>query len=197
MTSKKDFIEKYYSSDIFNLTQNIPNQKYNIKTLPHRNRSSLENTKEEIFNIHKRQKIKRNPEKEKYMSNSCQKRRRNYEHIYGSDIFNLKSKSVERRKEKHHMPNITNRSTFFEEMKNNEEYTKDFKEYTREKRGDDKYNKTENKNNFDENNFRYHKKRAFKIETEKNNPKIIHRNENNKTLNYPKRHPLKNNHNFY
>ena len=190
MSSKKDFIEKYYFSDIFNLTQNTPNQKYNIKTLPHRNRSTLENTKEEIFNIHKRQKIKRNPEKEKYMSNSCEKRRRNYEHIYGSDIFNLKSKSVERRKEKHHMPNITNRSTFFEEMKNNEEYSKDFKEYTREKRGDDKYNKTENKNNFDENNFRYHKKRAFKIETEKNNPKIIHRNENNKTLNYPKRHPL-------
>ena len=47
MSSKKDFIEKYYSSDIFNLTQNTPNKKYNIKTLPHRNRSTLENTKEE------------------------------------------------------------------------------------------------------------------------------------------------------
>ena len=191
MSLKKDFFEKYYSSDIFNLNHDSQIEKPEPRQNRHRNRSTLDDTKEEVFNIQRRKKINRNPEKEIYMNHSCERRRKNYEHIYGSDIFNLKSKSVERRKERQHMPHITNRSTFFEEMKNNEEYVKEFKEYTKEKRGENIYDKKEDKNNFDENNLRYNqKKRRIKKEEEKNNIKIIHRNDNANELNFRKKHPL-------
>ena len=172
MSLKKDFFEKYYSSDIFNLNHDSIIEKPEQRPNRHRNRSTLDDTKEEVFNIQRRKKINRNPEKEIYMNHSCERRRKNYEHIYGSDIFNLKSKSVERRKERQHMPHITNRSTFFEEMKNNEEYVKEFKEYTKEKRGENICDIKAEKNNIDENNLRYNpKKRRIKKKKKKNNIK--------------------------
>jgi len=133
MTSRKDLIGKYSHSDIFNLIQKPSFKKEKQKR--NLNRSNLENTKEQIFNIGKEKRISRKFNKDERISHSTEKRKKNYEKIYGSDIFNLRSKSVERRKGRLHMPNITNRSTCFEEMKNNEEYLKDFQEYTKEKRG--------------------------------------------------------------
>lgn len=190
MASRKYILGKYRSSDIFNLVDDstIGETKPKLRL----NRSTLENTKEQVFNIGKEKRISRNVEKDLYRNHSAEKRKINYDKIYGSDIFNLKSKSVERRKERHHMPNINNRSTFFEEMKNNEEYVKNFKEYTKEKRGyfnDEKHNKSVEERNIYENNIRYIKKRGFNVETEKDNH-IIHRNKNNNELNFKKKHPL-------
>ena len=190
MASRKYILGKYRSSDIFNLVDDstIGETKPKLRL----NRSTVENTKEQVFNIGKEKRISRNVEKDLYRNHSAEKRKINYDKIYGSDIFNLKSKSVERRKERHHMPNINNRSTFFEEMKNNEEYVKNFKEYTKEKRGyfnDEKHNKSVEERNIYENNIRYIKKRGFNIETEKDNH-IIHRNKNNNELNFKKKHPL-------
>ena len=190
MASRKYILGKYRSSDIFNLIDDFTM----VETKPklRLNRSTLENTKEEVFNIGKEKRISRNVQKDLYRNHSAEKRKLNYDKIYGSDIFNLKSKSVERRKERHHMPNITNRSTFFEEMKNNEEYVKNFKEYTREKRGyfnENQKNKSVEERNIYDNNIRYIKKRGFDVENEKDNH-IISRNKNNNELNFKKKHPL-------
>ena len=155
MASRKYILGKYRSSDIFNLIDDSTMGETKPKL--RLNRSTLENTKEEVFNIGKEKRISRNVQKDLYRNHSAEKRKLNYDKIYGSDIFNLKSKSVERRKERHHMPNITNRSTFFEEMKNNEEYVKEFKEfkeYTKEKRGENICDKKEDKNNIDEYNVK-------------------------------------------
>ena len=190
MASRKYILGKYRSSDIFNLIDDSTMGETKPKL--RLNRSTLENTKEEVFNIGKEKRISRNVQKDLYRNHSAEKRKLNYDKIYGSDIFNLKSKSVERRKERHHMPNITNRSTFFEEMKNNEEYVKNFKEYTREKRGyfnENKNNKSVEERNIYDNNIRYIKKRGFDVENEKNNH-IISRNKNNNELNFKKKHPL-------
>ena len=190
MSSRKYILGKYRSSDIFNLIDDSTMGETKPKL--RLNRSTLENTKEEVFNIGKEKKISRNVQKDLYRNHSAEKRKLNYDKIYGSDIFNLKSKSVERRKERHHMPNITNRSTFFEEMKNNEEYVKNFKEYTREKRGyfnENKNNKSVEERNIYDNNIRYIKKRGFDVENEKDNH-IISRNKNNNELNFKKKHPL-------
>ena len=190
MASRKYILGKYRSSDIFNLIDDSTMGETKPKL--RLNRSTLENTKEEVFNIGKEKRISRNVQKDLYRNHSAEKRKLNYDKIYGSDIFNLKSKSVERRKERHHMPNITNRSTFFEEMKNNEEYVKNFKEYTREKRGyfnENKNNKSVEERNIYDNNIRYIKKRGFDVENEKDN-NIISRNKNNNELNFKKKHPL-------
>ena len=190
MSSRKYILGKYRSSDIFNLIDDSTMGETKPKL--RLNRSTLENTKEEVFNIGKEKRISRNVQKDLYRNHSAEKRKLNYDKIYGSDIFNLKSKSVERRKERHHMPNITNRSTFFEEMKNNEEYVKNFKEYTREKRGyfnENKNNKSVEERNIYDNNIRYIKKRGFDVENEKDN-NIISRNKNNNELNFKKKHPL-------
>ena len=190
MASRKYILGKYRSSDIFNLIDDSTMGETKPKL--RLNRSTLENTKEEVFNIGKEKRISRNVQKDLYRNHSAEKRKLNYDKIYGSDIFNLKSKSVERRKERHHMPNITNRSTFFEEMKNNEEYVKNFKEYTREKRGyfnENQKNKSVEERNIYDNNIRYIKKRGFDVENEKDNH-IISRNKNNNELNFKKKHPL-------
>ena len=190
MASRKYILGKYRSSDIFNLIDDSTMGETKPKL--RLNRSTLENTKEEVFNIGKEKKISRNVQKDLYRNHSAEKRKLNYDKIYGSDIFNLKSNSVERRKERHHMPNITNRSTFFEEMKNNEEYVKNFKEYTREKRGyfnENQKNKSVEERNIYDNNIRYIKKRGFDVENEKDNH-IISRNKNNNELNFKKKHPL-------
>ena len=189
MASRKEYFGKYCSSDIFNLIQKSP--LYEIKPKIRLNCSTLENTKEDLFNIRKEKRINRNENKDIYFSSSAEKRKINYEKIYGSDIFNLKAKSVERRNGRHHMPNIANKSTCFEEMKNNEEYIKEFKQYTKEKRGDDnnKYNiKTIENNN--KNEFNYIKRRTTDIGSENNN-KIINRNKNSNSIqNFRKKHPL-------
>ena len=187
MASRKDLLGKYFSSDIFNLIQksSLAESKPRLKM----NRSTLENTKEKVFNIGKEKRISRNSNKELYVNNSAEKRKIFYDKIYGSDIFNLRSKSVERRNGKHYMPNINNKSTFFEEMKNNEEYVNNIKEYTKQKRGDIYDNKTNIEDNVDENHIRYIKKRRLDIETEKNNDNLS-RNKSINIIDFRKKHPL-------
>ena len=183
MTSRKDFMQKYYFSDIFNLIDESSMGKTKPKL--RLNHSSLEITKEDVFNIGKEKRISRNENKEIYSNHSVEKRKNNYEKIYGSDIFNLRAKSVERRNGRHHMPQISNRSTCFDEMKNNEEYIKNFKEYIKEKRGEVDINKNNIKtvDNNDENEIRYIKNKRGNIEKEKT-AEIISRNENNNILNF-------------
>ena len=145
MASRKDILNKYFASDIFN--QN-PNPNYGMATPDrpklHLNRSTLENTKEEVFNIGKEKRIirnknRKNEEKEPILSHSVEKRRKNLTRIYGSDIFNTrKANSIERRRGKQKLENARNKSTCFEEMKNNDEYSKDLKFYTKEHRGEKK-----------------------------------------------------------
>lgn len=189
MASRKEYFGKYYSSDIFNLIQKSPIDETKPKL--RLNRSTLENTKEDLFNIRKEKRINRNENKDIYFNNSAEKRKINYEKIYGSDIFNLRAKSVEKRNGRHHMPNIANKSTCFEEMKNNEEYIKEFKQYTKEKRGDDdnKYNiKTMENNN--KNELKYIKRRKTDIESQNNKGLINHNKNSNSILNFRKKHPL-------
>ena len=189
MASRKEYFWKYYSSDIFNLIQKSPIDETKPKL--RLNRSTLENTKEDLFNIRKEKRINRNENKDIYFNNSAEKRKINYEKIYGSDIFNLRAKSVEKRNGRHHMPNIANKSTCFEEMKNNEEYIKEFKQYTKEKRGDDdnKYNiKTMENNN--KNELKYIKRRKTDIESQNNKGLINHNKNSNSILNFRKKHPL-------
>ena len=189
MASRKEYFGKYCSSDIFNLIQKSP--LYEIKPKIRLNRSTLENTKEDLFNIRKEKRINRNENKDIYFSSSAEKRKINYEKIYGSDIFNLKAKSVERRNGRHHMPNIANKSTCFEEMKNNEEYIKEFKQYTKEKRGDDdnKYN-IKTMENINKNELKYIKRRKTDIESQNNKGLINHNKNSNSILNFRKKHPL-------
>ena len=56
------------------------------------NHPTYDRTKEDVFNISQEKRIrrsvdKRNPEKKLVMSRSAIRRRDNYDHIYGSDIF--------------------------------------------------------------------------------------------------------------
>ena len=189
MASRKEYFGKYYSSDIFNLIQKSPIDETKPKL--RLNRSTLENTKEDLFNIRKEKRINRNENKDIYFNNSAEKRKINYEKIYGSDIFNLRAKSVEKRNGRHHMPNIANKSTCFEEMKNNEEYIKEFKQYTKEKRGDDdnKYN-IKTMENINRNELKYIKRRKTDIESQNNKGLINHNKNSNSILNFRKKHPL-------
>ena len=189
MASRKEYFGKYYSSDIFNLIQKSPIDETKPKL--RLNRSTLENTKEDLFNIRKEKRINRNENKDIYFNNSAEKRKINYENIYGSDIFNLRAKSVEKRNGRHHMPNIANKSTCFEEMKNNEEYIKEFKQYTKEKRGDDdnKYN-IKTMENINKNELKYIKRRKTDIESQNNKGLINHNKNSNSILNFRKKHPL-------
>ena len=189
MASRKEYFGKYYSSDIFNLIQKSPIDETKPKL--RLNRSTLENTKEDLFNIRKEKRINRNENKDIYFNNSAEKRKINYEKIYGSDIFNLRAKSVEKRNGRHHMPNIANKSTCFEEMKNNEEYIKEFKQYTKEKRGDDdnKYN-IKTMENINKNELKYIKRRKTDIESQNNKGLINHNKNSNSILNFRKMHPL-------
>ena len=143
MASRQDVFNKYYASDIFNQNPqyvNAPAQ--NPK--PRLNRSCLESTKEDVFNIGKERRIQRNfnnnePRKVQPTCASVEKRKQNYDKIYGSDIFNSrKASSIERRRGRQQIPNATNRSTCFDGMKNNDEYSNDLKYYTKQHRAEKK-----------------------------------------------------------
>ena len=143
MASRQDVFNKYYASDIFNQNPqyvNAPAQ--NPK--PRLNHSCLESTKEDVFNIGKERRIQRNfnnnePRKVQPTCASVEKRKQNYDKIYGSDIFNSrKASSIERRRGRQQIPNATNRSTCFDGMKNNDEYSNDLKYYTKQHRAEKK-----------------------------------------------------------
>jgi len=142
MSNRSDIYRKYYDSDIFNTNPNytkatVPNPK------PKLNRPTYESTKEDVFNIGKEKRIKRNinknEENNQILSRSAAKRKNNYDKIYGSDIFNNgRPTSTERRRGVKQIPNATNQSTYLKEMGNNDEYVKDLKYYTSQHRAEKK-----------------------------------------------------------
>ena len=73
MASRKEYFGKYYSSDIFNLIQKSPIDETKPKL--RLNRSTLENTKEDLFNIRKEKRINRNENKDIYFNNSAEKKK--------------------------------------------------------------------------------------------------------------------------
>ena len=150
MSNRNDIYKKYYDSDIFNI-----NPKYSkvepqvVRTKPKTrvDHPTLENTKEEVFNIGKERRIRRNRpnrETENFRNNSvinrsAVKRKKDYDRIYGSDIFNQRrAASTERRRGVKQLPNVTNKTTLLNEIGDNEEYVNDLKYYTRQHRGEKK-----------------------------------------------------------
>ena len=125
---KSDAYIKYYSSNIFNLNSNnneIEPSKYNRK----RKHIHLPiNTKENLFNIGKQKRIKRDILKNKnILSKSVEKKHRNPRE---SDIFFLKkSNSCERRKGVKFIPDILNKKTALYELRNIDDYNNYIKDY--------------------------------------------------------------------
>ena len=141
MSSRKDIFKKYYASDIFNQNPNF--EVSSPKPKLRHNNSCLENTKEDVFNIGKEKRIHRNLgknfQKKEPKCISAEKRKENYDKIYGSDIFNRREVArLERRKGKQQIPNATNKSCCFDEFRDDEEYTKDLIYYTKQHRGEKK-----------------------------------------------------------
>ena len=144
MYTRQDVFDKYYKSDIFNTSDtNIKSGKRKAVIRP--NFPTLESTKEDVFNVGRERRIQRSrnkypnePENNTGLNLSVDKRKKNYDKIYGSDIFNRKSSSVERRKGIKLIPNTTNKSKCFDEMINNEEYINELKYYTRTHRSEKK-----------------------------------------------------------
>ena len=127
--SKKDTYMKYLGSDIFNLNQNEIKKEAYETAKGRKIHPRIENTKEDLFNIGKKKRIKRNILKnEEILSKSVEKKHKNY---YGdSDIFFQKHPtSCERRKGVKFVPSILNKSTYLYENRNLEEYANDLKDY--------------------------------------------------------------------
>lgn len=139
MNRRNQVYQRYYESDIFNnnpahLSMTVEPPKITLNANYH---PTFENTKEDVFNISKTQRIKRDKEITPIeRSQSAIRRRKIYDGVYGSDIFNRqRAHSTERRRfggiDRDKKRNISN---CFEEMKNDEEYVKDLKEYQGEHR---------------------------------------------------------------
>ena len=141
MSSRKDIFKKYYASDIFNQNPNF--EVSSPKPKLRHNNSCLENTKEDVFNIGKEKRIHRtlgkNLPKKEAKCVSLDKKKEHYDKIYGSDIFNTRQVTyMEKRRGKQQIPNVTNKSSCFDEMRNNDEYSKDLIYYTKEHRAEKK-----------------------------------------------------------
>ena len=125
---KSDAYIKYYSSNIFNLNSNN-NEIEPGKYIRQRKQIHLPiNTKENLFNIGKQKRIKRDILKNKnILSKSVEKKRRNPRE---SDIFFLKkSNSCERRKGVKFIPDILNKKTALYELRNIDDYNNYIKDY--------------------------------------------------------------------
>lgn len=138
MTSKKDIYAKYYTSNIFDTSPTEPQSKSKNPRV-RETQPNFEKTKDDIFNIEPEGRIRREqqpPQKERE-SLSCKKRKKAYNNIFGSDIFN-NGKRDDRPGDKRvgvkRLENNTQRSTCFDEMRNNDEYLQDLKDYTDEHR---------------------------------------------------------------
>ena len=127
-TPKQEVFNKYYKPDIFNTSQDNSNSRQK-RTLIRPNYRTLENSKEDLFNIGKEKRIKRNkypdePDNKTGISLSIAKKI-NHDKIYGSNIFSQRSSSEERRKGIKRITNSNIKSKCFDEMKNDDEYLKD------------------------------------------------------------------------
>jgi hypothetical protein len=143
MSNRNDIYSKYYDSDIFN-TNPTDNPIQVTKPKPKKNQETYESTKENVFNIGKERRIRRNINRNELdenpvLSRSAAKRTKNYEKIYGSDIFNKgRPTSTERRRGVRQVPNTTQQSNYLKEMGDNDEYVKDLKYYTKQHRAEKK-----------------------------------------------------------
>ena len=142
MSSRIEIYNKIYSSDIFNTNPTFSKAE-EPKRIVRKQKGTLESTKEEVFNVGKERRIRRNKplkdiENNKALSRSTAKRKNDYEKIYGSDIFNQRNaSSMERRTGKNQPSNVRNKKTFIPEG-SNEEYKRDLKYYTRQHRAEKK-----------------------------------------------------------
>ena len=143
MSSRVEIYNKIYSSDIFNTNPNYAKVEA-PKGIARNHHTTLESTKEEVFNVGKERRIRRNKplkdiENNNVLSRSTAKRKNNnYDKIYGSDIFNQRTAtSTERRRGPNKTSNLRNKTTFVPEG-NNEEYKRDLKYYTKQHRAEKK-----------------------------------------------------------
>ena len=127
--SKNGAYTKYYGSDIFNLNSNYNKNESNKNKIKQRKQFNFqENTKEDLFNIGKQKRIKRDIlKKNDIISKSVEKKRKNPRE---SDIFFLKrTNSCERRKGIKFIPDILNRKTILYNIRNDDDYTNYIKNY--------------------------------------------------------------------
>ena len=137
--SKKDNYLKYFGSDIFNMDPNNNKKEIYETTKTRKIHPIIENTKEDLFNIGKSQRIKRNIIKNKdILSKSVGKKHKNQRE---SDIFFQKtSNSCEKRKGVKLIPNNLNKKTFLYETRNVDDYKEYLKNY--------QYSHRDNNNNY-------------------------------------------------
>ena len=140
MTTRKEFFNKYYNSDIFNSNPVPTEAKPSVRVRV--SQTSLANTKNDLFNTEKTQPTE--------TPNKGVKRSGVYSKIYGSDIFcRTQPNEVKKREGVRKIRNANNFSNCMEGMKNNEEYSKNLKNYAAEHRVEkkdfnpDKYMKKE------------------------------------------------------
>ena len=140
MTTRKEFFNKYYNSDIFNSNPVQTEAKPSVRVRV--SQTSLANTKNDLFNTEKTQPTE--------TTNKGVKRSGVYSKIYGSDIFcRTQPNEVKKREGVRKIRNANNFSNCMEGMKNNEEYSKNLKNYAAEHRVEkkdfnpDKYMKKE------------------------------------------------------
>ena len=120
--AKNNAYKKYFGSDIFNQNSNF-NEKESNNLFTHKKQFHIpQNTKEDLFNIGKQKRIKRDLLKNKErLSKSVEKKKQNQRE---SDIFFLKkSSSCEKRKGVKFIPSILNKKSALYELRNVDDYT--------------------------------------------------------------------------
>ena len=126
--AKNNSYKKYFGSDIFNQNSNF-NEKESNNFSTHKKQFHIpQNTKEDLFNIGKQKRIKRDLLKNKErLSKSVEKKKQNQRE---SDIFFLKkSSSCEKRKGVKFIPSILNKKSALYELRNVDDYTNYIKNY--------------------------------------------------------------------
>ena len=126
--AKNNAYKKYFGSDIFNQNSNF-NEKESNNFSTHKKQFHIpQNTKEDLFNIGKQKRIKRDLLKNKErLSKSVEKKKQNQRE---SDIFFLKkSSSCEKRKGVKFIPSILNKKSALYELRNIDDYTNYIKNY--------------------------------------------------------------------
>ena len=172
MSYRKNIYQKYYNSNIFNQNQNLSSLSYkNIKVRC--SQKPLIKTKDDIFNTESKNL------KEEKLSKSGIRHRRAYSKIFGSDIFFQNKIEKIKRKEGIKMIKDSNKSDFFQQMKNNDDFKEEIINYTLKHRKEkkaynpDKYLKMESasgeyyKQIYDSEGSSVLRERPFSVDTEK------------------------------
>ena len=143
--NRSQIYEKYYTSNIFNSEPEEPKIRVNVAAPKVSiNHPKISQTKEEIFNINHETHIKRkkpSPQQQPLERNSqsALRRRKVYDKLYGSDIFNREKDNNKINYENRRYGGLErerkrNNSSCMEGMKNNEQYIRDLKEYENDHR---------------------------------------------------------------